>query len=467
MSFVLDREIMKKSFNMGDEGNRFTHNAAKKIKLFPFVATTSNPFIVKSLTNVVGEWLRMIKKQKLQSRQVDDIIESIAETVDVNEEIKEKFVHVIKELYWDKNNQIHPNSIDSMIYAPISDANEERMAEYLVSVLSVNGNLREIVEKAMEKSAQQTNVLEKAVMEALREGCIESDSKESYFKLHTAAGDLFAGDLCFVLDNISRTKEYLVELLEFYYFFYTSQACLLLDRFEHGSRIEIIPLYFRLDWEKTNKARDCYKYGWIALEPSINNLFYHAITLDILNQNDSAERYDYIAIKTVETEDNTNLMAAQIQGATDLYRNAIAAKADAAELEEINGIIKLHELGPVFSEVRYLYDSIKVHFKHTNRGVPDRYAKRFSEYCNENFLKSRGQCGNMLTITEERLIFLTKLAIKDQDQMSLNSVFEQFEKRGVYFDSPSREEVIKFYLKLNLIDKKSDSGDAQYVKRFL
>ena len=34
MSFALNQEIMKKSFMMGDDGNRFTHNAAKKIKLF-------------------------------------------------------------------------------------------------------------------------------------------------------------------------------------------------------------------------------------------------------------------------------------------------------------------------------------------------------------------------------------------------------------------------------------------------
>ena len=70
-------------------------------------------------------------------------------------------------------------------------------------------------------------------------------------------------------------------------------------------------------------------------------------------------------------------------------------------------------------------------------------------------------------MTEERLIFLTKLAIKDNAQMSLNDVFAQFRSRGVFFDVPSKDEIIKFYSKLNLIDKKSDSGDAQYVKRFL
>jgi DNA phosphorothioation-dependent restriction protein DptG len=73
----------------------------------------------------------------------------------------------------------------------------------------------------------------------------------------------------------------------------------------------------------------------------------------------------------------------------------------------------------------------------------------------------------MLNITEEFLIFLTKLAIKNDEQMSLNEVFHQFELRGVFLDQPSRSEAVKFYTKLNLIDKKSDSGDAQYVKRIL
>ena len=34
-------------------------------------------------------------------------------------------------------------------------------------------------------------------------------------------------------------------------------------------------------------------------------------------------------------------------------------------------------------------------------------------------------------------------------------------------DNQSKAEVMQYYEKLNLIEKKSDSGDAQYVKRIL
>ena len=73
----------------------------------------------------------------------------------------------------------------------------------------------------------------------------------------------------------------------------------------------------------------------------------------------------------------------------------------------------------------------------------------------------------MLNITEEFLIFLTKLAVGDQEKNSLKEVFRQFELRGVFLDRSSKDEVVQFYTKLNLLEKKSDSGDAQYVRRVL
>lgn len=82
-------------------------------------------------------------------------------------------------------------------------------------------------------------------------------------------------------------------------------------------------------------------------------------------------------------------------------------------------------------------------------------------------MKNRGRSGLMLNLSEETLIFLTKICIKNQEQMRLKDVFQAFESRGVFLDSISKEQVANYYEKLNLIEKKSDSGDAKYVKRIL
>ena len=73
----------------------------------------------------------------------------------------------------------------------------------------------------------------------------------------------------------------------------------------------------------------------------------------------------------------------------------------------------------------------------------------------------------MLNLTEDLLITLTILVIGEQNQIKLNDLFTGLEERGVYLDSASRQQVIQFYEKLNLIEKKSDSGDSMYVKRIL
>ena len=73
----------------------------------------------------------------------------------------------------------------------------------------------------------------------------------------------------------------------------------------------------------------------------------------------------------------------------------------------------------------------------------------------------------MLNLSEETLIFITKLCIKNQEQMRLKDVFKAFERRGIFLDDISKEQATDYYEKLNLIEKKSDSGDAKYVKRIL
>ena len=64
------------------------------------------------------------------------------------------------------------------------------------------------------------------------------------------------------------------------------------------------------------------------------------------------------------------------------------------------------------------------------------------------------------------ILLLTAVSIK-KDKISLKALFKEYERRGVFLDKYSKGEIIELLSKLNLIDKKSDSGDAQYVKSIL
>ena len=106
-------------------------------------------------------------------------------------------------------------------------------------------------------------------------------------------------------------------------------------------------------------------------------------------------------------------------------------------------------------------------FENTSRNRACRaYYANYERYSNK-FLRPRGRNGKMLALSEEQLLLLTRLCIKDDDKIRLNKVFSEFERRGIFLDNQSKKQVMKYYEKLNLIEKKSDSGDAKYVKRIL
>ena len=118
--------------------------------------------------------------------------------------------------------------------------------------------------------------------------------------------------------------------------------------------------------------------------------------------------------------------------------------------------------------IRHLFKCISTQFAETERKRASQlYSEKFSEFCKARFVKNRKKSGLTLNLTERDIIFLTKLAIQHDEKIRLNDLYKEYENRGIYLDSTSKGLLQEFFTKLNLIDKKSDSGDAQYVKRIL
>lgn len=134
--------------------------------------------------------------------------------------------------------------------------------------------------------------------------------------------------------------------------------------------------------------------------------------------------------------------------------------------EEMNPVEDKHP-NPVLNRIYELYKCIYFQFTLQRKDRWKSYFEWFEEFCKANFLKTRGQLGYTLNITEEYLIFITKLCIPKGDKLRLNLLFKEFELRGMWFDRDSKYKIIEIYEKLNILEKKSDSGDAQYVKSIL
>ena len=72
----------------------------------------------------------------------------------------------------------------------------------------------------------------------------------------------------------------------------------------------------------------------------------------------------------------------------------------------------------------------------------------------------------MFNIDQEMLMIITSLCIKEE-KIKLTDLYLEYERRGLFFDKESINKINELLNNLNYIDKKSDSGDIQYVKSIL
>lgn len=465
MDYTANIELFKTTFAVAEDGKKLTHKPPKRFIVFPFNSSQeSTSPAVDSLDSLVGYYLSLIEGVMPREVSLDSLLEQLEKETKIEPGKEELFRETVSQLFFE-NGQLRSLNLKMREYAPLPEKEAIRIAEYLVDVLGDHDILQSWVKRAMDALSTRSNVFDRLVISKLESSEDRPKDWTHYTPVTTAVKTVFEQDFEYILSSEPRTRDYLLPLLEFYYFTYTAQACLYLDRLCDGDPASVNPIYFCLEWEKTNQSRQCYTKGWQRLERAVEKLFAHVNTLEILNQTTGEERYDYVKLAhmAAESSGDDSQIADQIHILSTLYRNAIT---DSREIEAV-------ALGPISGnrtpvEIRFLFESVKAQFGDTVRQTRyNTYAKKFKKFCENKYLKSRGRSGYMLNLSEETLIFLTKVCVKDQEIMRLKDVFEEFERRGVFLDNISKEQVTQYFEKLNLIEKKSDSGDAKYVKRIL
>ena len=173
---------------------------------------------------------------------------------------------------------------------------------------------------------------------------------------------------------------------------------------------------------------------------------------------------DYIAFGQMVCEDSKLdiEVAGEIEKAEDTYCTYVGDYKDFNNIPKQQGASKTEEA------IRHLYKCVEAQFLNTERKRANQfYNEKFYEFCKSRWVKNRKKSGLVLNLTERDVIFLTKICLRNEEKIRLVDLYKEYERRGLYLDNTSKEYLQEFFTKLNLIDKKSDSGDAQYVKRIL
>lgn len=469
MEYQFDYATFCKTFNVKDDkaidSLRLTHTQDINFKLFPYKASgkTQAP-IITELEEVVSDFFRKSLKLESEPVQYESLCDNIITEMDIEDEDIEIFKEMIHSLFFEGDNFVAKNLGLYPYQTKVNNKSVDRLAGFLIDVLGLNGNDCNIIEQAMKNYPY--NVVEKLVVDAIQTSKIGStNNNKSYFPVVIGVQEKFKNDFYFMLNTGMTSLDDLSNLLAVYYFYYMSQACVTLDNFGSGKRISPVQLYYALDWEKVSKNRKCCVEGWERIQSSANHMFSHAVTLEILNQHKfSGVMLDYISLQEYieKHPDRDEVIASEIEKAEKAYT---ACVGDYKKFEQIP---YTSEKAKTDIAIRHLYKCVEEQFLNTDRKRANQfYNEKFIEFCKIRWVKNRRKSGLVLNLTERDIIFLTKISIKGKDKIRLIDLYKEYEYRGIFLDNTSKEYLQDFFTKLNLIDKKSDSGDAQYVKRIL
>ena len=469
MEFKIDEIKFKKDYSIDKDAIK--HATGKNIKLLPYTTKYENKHKeqIKKFNYCIGEFCRLIYNKKLNSEEINLIdIDLFIKDVEVNSNDKIALKLIIKEIFFDENgnmNTFHPKLLN-YINMPKGDYNIS-LAKFLYDVLLNDEEGKKIKEK-IKKCFDYVpdNVMELLILNNLPQLEESKDLKSSYKCVCSNVSNLFKEDLAFILEDPELFTNEFENLLEYYYFFYVSQFAIKTSKFFDANRETTEELYFNLDWETVSKSRISYELGWKMLESNLKMLFTHANLLEILNANNSEDKYDYIDINEIInnlSEDQELNLYENIKNIKNIYIDAVK---DVKWTEYTN--LERYKDNKIKQEIYDLFKRIDYQFIKSSRKKPyEGYRRWFEEYCKINFLRRRGSLGYTLNINQEMLLFITKLCIKNEEKIKLKDLFKEYKRRGIYFDRDSQSKIADLFEKLNIIEKKSDSGDAQYVRSIL
>lgn len=455
--YKIDFNKIETTFKFKDNG--LTHSQGNKFKLLPYAANEKT--LVSNFKGVVGAFSRTICDKELNSEfNFTEFIENVVDEIGEfeGETSKEVFRDIVKTMFVDKENLVNFD-IKTINYITSTNA-DEKIAKFLYSIF-FNDELKSLVVEHYDKNVE--NVLYKLVLNALPELKEKEYSVDEYKCYLPFVKELFEKDFKFLVENEDLYKNSLKKLLEYYYMFYVSQLAMKLSKFEKADLTKPETIYYTLSWESTSKNRTAHKFGWELLKNNVNSLFTHAITLEFLNHHELDEQLGYVELFNLFSSTDESEISKQIESIYQEYTSRIKDK----NWDDFNR--KDKESGnQAFNKVYKLFEAIEYQFNKSSRSrANEAYRNWYIRFVYENFSKKRGALGYNLNLTEEDIILMTKICINNDKKLKLSILFEEFENRGMFFDRDSKIKIIQLYEKLNLLEKKSDSGDAQYVRSVL
>ena len=453
MDFSENYKHLLDYMNVNFEKGKLQHVFNKNSPFFPFKMDKGRATFDNGFYHVFGEFSRILLDKRMKKDfSLNNIIQDIAKNdIEIEDGNEEYLIKLLKEYMFNEKNELKLLHPYLYLYIPLSSgkrsSGEKELALFLRDIFCLeNPNLIDFFKSDGSNHIVINLILDNAPELENYKTEIKYSSKLDYVK------ELFINDMAFAINNKKFFLDNMDSIFAYYYFFYVSQLILKISkRLNYDDDVE--ELFYLLDWENASKNRKTLNNGYRFLKNETDNALSKVNLLFQLNTLLGTEFY----LETELQHYFNNLNNESQQKCLDVLKKWIEDYRDIRGFEGIYLPNDYNQLVDILLET--LNESLQ-------RKQISLFTLNLEEIAKPYFLKRRGSYGYVLNINRDMLLMLTALCVKD-NKIKLNQLFKEYEKRGIFLDKYSKEEVVNFLTKLNLIDKKSDSGDAQYVKPVL
>ncbi len=299
------------------------------------------------------------------------------------------------------------------------------------------------------------NFLEASIVRRFKQELTDDRHNDQTVSYLPFLDELFTKDVAFLSKNTHYFTQHAEQFLKLYLFLYTSQLALNLHPHTF-KKPESRPLYFILNYEKASTERKKLVHeGYQTLYEHAKYIFPFLSLLETLMK--IMERPNLRLYELPLLLDDTQEAVSVLGGFEKQFR--IARKLPPSLIEhKIRDEVLQSLLNSVYEQF---------HDQSSRKDIFDKYRRAFERQTAEPFIQGRGRFGKVLVLEQDTILLLTNIAIQERKQVRFQDLVHEFNMRGVYFDQQSQNALIELYERVGNIDRKSDSGDAVYVKTTL
>ena len=484
MKGLTDTEFKQLYFKRDEKGlEKLVDNfQTRAVKLLPF---TLNPLSGNLYDNTCGLLGVASEFYRLYTQSSVKPIESVDDTIAVlrielkyqfkmaDEDI-ERFIDVFTDILFE-NSKLNVIDPEFFAFAPMSffDKDSKDVKKYA----KYRSGQPKIANYYLSMTDPGENVFGKAPRDLFSQTVIECLRKEDGISIPTPDDKYlilpfikasFAKDIKWLVNqNSSVVVKYLPLFLHFYACYSLIQTLAFMNKNNWNTPItKPLSIYYMLTSEKVTASADGVRKGWSAsnllADTFLDKMSSYAQALDILNllfeDNEGLMTYQEIKDRfaTMEWDDEAKAFCEYILNEYQTRKRTLLEDRGT----ETNALPLALDID-VNSYEEFMDTLLELCIKLQSKDYP---RMKHAMYCMADIrLLMRRREHKVLAFDEELLLFLIAMVTKGE-RVRLDELYRRFEAYGILFSFQTKNAISEYLLNLNLLERKSDSGEAQYVR---